>query len=208
MRQPWLIAELGGPLRVLSWSLTRPGFTQARRIVWREVRNADLPVHLNARDWLSGEINRGGFTDAVPLLTSRDIRRFQTARHEVEDVRADAIATVGLSNAERIGQRRAAPEAIGTINIAVRLSTPLGDGAFIEALSLVAQARTTAVLEHGPRLPMGRATGTGTDCIAIAAPPGDTAHAGMHTAIGEAVGRTVLDAVAAGVQDWMQEQGD
>ncbi|MEO1272728.1 MAG: adenosylcobinamide amidohydrolase, partial [Myxococcota bacterium] len=48
-------------------------------------------------------------------------------------------------------------------------------------------------------------TGTGTDCIVLAAPPGHAVYAGLHTAVGEAVGRAVYDAVAAGVRGWMAE---
>lgn len=205
--RPWLIADLERPLRVLSWSLTHPGFVTAQRIVWREVRNADLPPELDAVKWFRHELKQVGQSDAVSFLTSRDVRRYTQQSATVEGCRADAVATVGLSNAECIGHRRTNTFAPGTINIAVRLSTPLTDGALVEAVSLAAQARTAAVMEHGPDLITGRATGTGTDCIAITAPSGDAAHAGMHTATGEALGRAVLDAVSQGVQEWMQDQG-
>ena len=64
--------------------------------------------------------------------------------------------------------------------------------------------RTVAVAELGFRLPTGIATGTGTDCIAVAAPEGDIAFAGMHTAVGVAAGRAVYDAVRAGGAYWMK----
>lgn len=212
LKRPWLVIDLDAPLRVLSWSLTRPGFVTAQHIVWREVRNADLPTDLDAASWFYAELARVGHERAVPFLTSRDIRHYQTATADVAGTRAEAIATVGLSNAERIGQRQGAVTMAGTINIAVKINTPLSDAALLEVLSLTAKARTVAVMEHGPDLPAGRATGTGTDCIAIAAPPGPKLHAGMHTAIGEAVGRAVLHAVTHGVQDWMKDwkntQGD
>lgn len=202
-----MVADLCAPMRVLSWSLTKPGLVTAQHIVWREVRNADLPRDLDATEWFRGELLRIGRADSVAFLTSRDIRKYTTAQVTVDDVCADVVATVGLSNAERIGQRRAPLTFPGTINIAVRVNTQLTDAALIEALSLVAQARTVAVSQHGPDIPTGRATGTGTDCIAVAAPLGDAAHAGMHTATGESVGRAALDAVSQGVQEWMKEQG-
>jgi adenosylcobinamide amidohydrolase len=48
-------------------------------------------------------------------------------------------------------------------------------------------------------------TGTGTDCIAIAAPFGEDPlpYAGKHTAIGEAIGACVHRAVADGISDWL-----
>lgn len=204
---PWLVADLGRPMRVLSWSLNRPGFVTARRIVWREVRNADLPRDLDAGAWFAMELARAGFSDAVGLLTSRSVARHVAATVTVEGVTADCLATVGLSNAERVGTRVAAVEAAGTVNVALALSPGLTEGALVEALSVAAEARTAAVMEHGPLLPAGRATGTGTDCIAVAAPAGEAQHAGLHTAPGEAAGRAVLEAVGRGVRDWMAEFG-
>ena len=204
--RPWLVAELGRPHRILSWSLNRPGYAMAHRVVWREVRNADLPVSLDVRGWFRDELSRAGLPDAVGMLTSRDIARHTLVEARAEDTSAEALATVGLSNAERIGSRiDREGQDWGTINVCAVTDRPLTDGALAEALSLAAAARTAAVMELGPDIGAGRATGTGTDCIAMAAPHGDTAYAGMHTALGEALGRAVYDAVALGVADWMAE---
>lgn len=192
---------------MLSWTLNRPGFATARRIVWREVRDADLHEDLDAGAWLSDELARAGHADAPAFLTSRDVSRFELAEAEVAGVRAACLATVGLGNAERVGARAAGPARAGTINLALVLSEPLAEGALVEALSIAAQARTLAVLEGGPDTRAGRATGTGTDCIAVAAPPGAEIHAGLHTAAGEAAGRAALAAVSRGVRAWMAERG-
>lgn len=205
LERPWLIADLGAPRRVLSWSLNRPGFSEARRIAWREVRNADLSPELDASAWLAAELARARLDDAVCLLTSRDIGASVRAEAVVEGERAEALATVGLGNAERVGSRAIERYAPGTINIAISASAPLSDGAMIEALSLVVEARTLALLEAELALATGLATGTGTDCVALAAPAGDGAHAGKHTAIGEAIGRATLEAVRRGVAGWLAE---
>jgi adenosylcobinamide amidohydrolase len=207
---PWLEFDLGADMQVLSWAVNRPGLVSARRILWREVRNSDLPQDLDVLDWLHGQLAARGALDAVTFLTSRDIRYHHLAEAQVGDARATAIATVGLSNAERIGRRldRAGHD-WGTINIALRLdagqNAGLTDAALIEALSMVAAARTAAVMEAGLDLPSGRATGTGTDCIAVAARAGSIAYAGMHTELGEAAGRAVHDAVSAGAREWMAQ---
>ena len=207
---PWLEFDLGADMQVLSWAVNRPGLVTARRILWREVRNADLPQDLDVLDWLYGQLAARGALDAVTFLTSRHVRYHHIAETEVGAVRATAIATVGLSNAERIGQRidRVGHD-WGTINIALRLDAGLGagltDAALIEALSIAAAARTAAVMEAGMDLPSGRATGTGTDCIAVAARAGTIAYAGMHTELGEAAGRAVHDAVTAGAREWMAQ---
>jgi adenosylcobinamide amidohydrolase len=200
---PWLVAAFPGPRRVLSWSLTRPGFVAADRIAWREVRDADLPPDLDARLWLEGELAAAGLADAVAMMTSRPLIHRRTAVAEAEGARAACLATVGLSNAERAGERRGAAARAGTINLLVALDRPLTDAALLEALALAASARALAVREAE-----GRASGTGTDCIAVAAPPGpDPApYAGMHTALGEAVGRAVFAAVDAGARAWLAER--
>lgn len=205
LSRPWLSMDLQGPHRVLSWSLTRPGFVTADTILWREVRNADLPQDFDVEGWLRAELAARGTPDAVTLLTSRDLDAYEVAGAQVEGVTAQAVATVGLSNAERVGTRldRSGKD-WGTINVALQVSCPLADAALIELVSIVAQARTAAIIEAGHDLPTGRATGTGTDCIAVAAPPGDQPFAGMHTPVGEAAGRAAYRAVKQGVTVWMQ----
>ncbi len=207
LARPWLTVDLATPHRVLNWSLNRPGLVTARRIAWREVRNTDLPPERDADAWLAAELAEAGLADAVCLLTARDIGTLVRDEATAGGVIATALVTAGLANAERVGHRRALPEAVGTINIALVLSTGLTDGAMAEALSLVTEARTTAMLEAGIDLPSGRASGTGTDCIALAAPPGTLAHAGKHTAAGEAIGRATYEAAARAFGDWTARYG-
>ncbi|MBI6628632.1 adenosylcobinamide amidohydrolase [Pontibaca salina] len=205
LHRPWLTFDLGTPHRVLSWAVVNPGLVTARHILWREVRNADLPQGFDAVDWLGQEVRTLGDESAVAMLTSRHLDAFETSSATVEDITARCVATVGLSNAERIGTRldRHGTD-WGTINIAVQLSCPLSAPALIEALSIATEARTAAIIDSGHSLPDGLATGTGTDCIAIAAPPGEGAYAGLHTPQGEALGRATYDAVRAGAQVWME----
>ncbi|MFN3723416.1 MAG: adenosylcobinamide amidohydrolase [Paracoccaceae bacterium] len=213
LNRPWLVADLGVPRRVLSFAPYRSGFVTARHVVWREVRDADLTVDLDVADWFSRDLARQGHAAAVGLLTSRDVGRFVRTQAEVEGQRVACLATVGLGNAEAVGSRRAVNGVgwstdYGTINLLVQIAAGLTEAAQIEALTIVAQARTAAVMACGLRLPDGRqATGTGTDCIAIAADPGPITFAGLHTAVGEAVGRAVHDAVATGAADWVAENG-
>lgn len=124
------------------------------------------------------------------------------------DLWARCIATVGLNNALRVGDPpiSAAPYA-GTINVLLQTSVPLTGLAAIEALSIVAEARTVAVLEGRIQSTVGPgfASGTGTDCIAVASPRGsDTMaslpYAGKHTVLGHLIGAATYRAVALGVQ--------
>jgi adenosylcobinamide amidohydrolase len=206
LTRPWLEFDLGTPHRVLSWSITAPGFVTARRLIWREVRNADLPRDLDVHAWFRDQLDAKGWQDDVAMLTSRDLDAFEVASATVEGLSVTCVATAGLSNGERVGTRldRSGKD-WGTINIGLRIDAALSDGALIEAMSIATQARTTAVIDTGHDLATGRATGTGTDCIAVAARPGDIAYAGLHTALGEAVGRATYDAVRTGAQVWMDK---
>ena len=205
---PWLIANLGAEMRVLSWALNRPGFVTARRIVFREVQNRDLPEDLDPGTWLDAELASANLSDAPSLLTSRAIASYRQATAQAGGAQADCLVTAGLSNAERVGHRRRDIRRFGTINIAVRLSTPLTEAAQIEALTIAAQARTAAVMDAAVTVPGGIATGTGTDCIALAAPPGDTAFAGLHTDVGEALGAAVYRATSDAITDWLRTRPD
>lgn len=212
---PWLVADFGAPLRVLGWAINRPGFARARRVVWREVRGADLRPGLDPAAWIAGELAGRGLGDAPALLTSRPLRHHVLRRAEVGGAVVDCLATVGLSNGERVGTRRQAGQGLwGTINLAARISTPLSEGALVEALSIAVEARTAAVMETAPRPRDAAAgpvaapiTGTGTDCAVVAAPPGAGAYAGLHTPLGEALGRAVYAAVRQGAEDWWAEIG-
>ncbi len=201
--RPWLSFAFGAPARVLSWALHRPGFVTAEAVTWREVRNADLPQDFDVARWMPEAFAARGVAGHVGFLTSRDVTAYVARQVSVGDTQAYCVATTGLSNAEAIGARldRSGKD-WGTINIAVHVSCGMQDAALIEMLSIAASARTAAVMSVGHDLPTGRATGTGTDCIAVAAPEGGALYAGMHTEIGEAVGRAVFEAVAQGARDW------
>lgn len=208
LEHPWMEFDLGAEMQVLSWAMTRHGFTRARRILWREVRNSDLTQEFDVAAWLAGELAARGAGDAVTFLTSRDIRCYTEHTAQVAGTVAHAVATTGLSNAERVGCRmERAPADWGTINVALRLEAAMTEAALLEAMSIAVQARTAAVMDAGLALPAGLATGTGTDCVAVASHGGDRPYAGLHTEIGEAAGRAVYEAVSRGARDWMQTYG-
>lgn len=200
---PFLTARLAAPHRTLGWSLLHPGFAVASDVVWVEVHNKDLGPSIDPQVFLRARLGEAGLPDAVAFMTSRDIRRHQLCMRRVEDVQATCLTTVGLSNGERIGARKPRQHRVGTINTLVHVSVPLTDGAMVEALSIVAQARTAAIVES--RVGLGPSiTGTGTDCIVVASPCRDkpVAFAGLHTAVGEAIGGAVYEATRTGAEQW------
>ena len=201
LSRPWLIAHLPRPLRVLSWAPFRPGFVTATSVRWREVKNADLPLDFDVEGWFEREMST--WPDAVGMLTSRDIGTYRLASATVDGITATCLATVGLSNAEAVGRRRPWHSADwGTINLCTAVDAPLTEAAQLEALSIAVEARTAAVMEAGLTLPTGTATGTGTDCAALACDPGEGRYAGLHTAIGEVIGAATRQAIAEAAADW------
>mgnify|MGYP001229701831 CR=1 FL=1 len=201
-RRPWLVARFDGPCAVLSWSANRPGFVAATKVAC-----LDDPVA-----FLEARLTAAKLRGAVGLMTARDVRRHHFAGATVEDVAVEVLTTVGLTNGERVGQRAADPAAparapVGTINTLVHVSRRLTRGAMIEATSLATQARTLAVIEANVTREGVVVTGTGTDCIVLACPTvGDAdPHAGLHTAVGEAIGRAVLEATREGIVAWLAD---
>jgi len=203
---PHLVVGFNGPHQVLSWAPLHPGLQVASRIAWLEVRNADLPPEVDAFEIIRQRLAPAGLDDSVTLDTTRGISRYQVARATVEDQHVRCIATVGLSNSERVGTRlHQPPPFAGTINLLVHIGQSLTEGAMLEAMSIATEARTAAVIDSGIARGGLAVTGTGTDCVAVAAPLGDEPlqYAGKHTALGEATGAAVYRAVADGIKDWL-----
>lgn len=194
-------------MRILSWAPHNPGFVSSDHVTWREVGDADLTEDFDALAWFTKSLKARGFDHSVGLITSRDVSKYRLETAYSGRFSASCLATVGLTNAERVGARLSPKNTHpGTINLLVATDAALSDTALIELTSIATQARTAAVIDHGPDLRTGRATGTGTDCIAVAARPGSETFAGLHTEVAEAVGAAVYAAISGGVIAWMAEQ--
>jgi adenosylcobinamide amidohydrolase len=208
----WLSVDLCQPHSVLSWAVLGGGKTAARTVVWHRVAGSDLPPHVDPKAYFEEQLGRRFERGpCVGFLTSAPLATFVEMRRELDGLWARCVATVGLSNALTIGDlptgRTSSP---GTINILVQVAVPLSENSALEALSLVAEARTLAVLEGQVRSTAGNsiASGTGTDCIAIASPlampeeGAPAAYAGKHTALGHLIGACASEAISRGVRDW------
>ncbi len=205
-RSPWLIVDLGEVMQVLSWAPHRGGLVSCRRVVWREVRDADLTPDLDVPSWLADELQAADLGDAVGLLTSRGLVHHHRSDATIGSASVACVATVGLGNAERVGRRvDAGPTNVGTINVLATVRPGLSETALVEAVAIAAEAKTAAIVDACRALPTGLATGTGTDCIVIAAPKDDTSYAGKHTDIGEALGGAVYRAVSDGASEWISQ---
>lgn len=152
------------------------------------------------------------------MLTGANLDRFTDIEKQEGNLAARCVATVGIGNSLRVEYPVRREKQVGTINLLCVLSTCLTKEAFLEALSIATEARTAAVMDSGIRsietgLP---ATGTGTDCIVIAAPVGSIKnepleYVGKHTLLGSLIGQSVFEAVRLGIeqckQDSLNEKG-
>lgn len=212
LRPPLLTVRFREAQRIASWAIVGGGLRTGFTVAWLGVHNADLPPSLDPAAFLGEQLLRADLQDAVGLLTSRDLGAYVVHEARHGHVSARCVATVGLGNALRAGDPPTASIATGTINLLCHVSVPLADTASLEALALAAEARTLAVLEaHMPSSASGRpATGTGTDCIAVASPSVTGGHAqryaGKHTAVGHVIGAAVHGAVRRGAAAWLAEQ--
>jgi adenosylcobinamide amidohydrolase len=210
-RRPILALRFAEPQRMLSWSISRPGFATAPSVAWFEVTDADLPIDCDPVKILTDRLARENLADAVGLMTACDVRAYRAYGETVDGVTATVVTTVGLGNGEFVGRRRFAPRPdgaphAGTINTFVHVSVPLCDEALVEMIAIAAQARTVAVLETTLRRGSEVVTGTGSDCIVVASPPGGTVrYAGLHTAVGEAVGAAVMQVTRGAASRWFQD---
>ena len=104
---PFLTARFAAPQRTLGWSLLHPGFAVVADVVWVEVRNSDLGLSVDPQAFLKARLAEAGLPHAMAFMTSRDIRRHHFCQRRVEAVEAACLTTVGLSNGERVGSRKA-----------------------------------------------------------------------------------------------------
>jgi adenosylcobinamide amidohydrolase len=205
----WLEVDLSCPHDTFGWTLIGGGRRQAQSVFWHSVSGADLPLEVDARQLFEDRRKqRAGDSDGVGFLTGCSLAEFVERRCDRGKLSARCIATVGLRNALRIGDPPS-PDCISphTINILLQTSCALSECASLEALSLVAEARTLAVLEGQIPSGAGRslATGTGTDCIVVASPlpsnnEPEVAFVGKHTEIGHLIGSCVYEAVGHGIR--------
>lgn len=205
---PWLVAEFETDQRMLSWSITHPGFCENKRVAWLEVRNADLSPNIDAQEYMHTMLDKNRLRGAVGLMTSRHIEHHHFVERVQGFVKAQCLITLGLGNGAHVGfpdgQRSFAK--VGTINSLCAVNVPLSDGAMIEASSIATQARTAALMDYyRENLPeVQPVTGTGTDCIVIACPKeaSHTMFSGLHTNVGKALGEAIYKAALEACTVW------
>jgi adenosylcobinamide amidohydrolase len=206
----WLVVRFSAPQRTVSWAIVGGGLRRAQTVAWLRVFETELRPPVNAQRFLRSRLRAAGIPDAVGLLTSRDLASNVDTTRRFGDWSARCIATVGLGNALRAGDLPGPAGKIGTINLLCQVSAPLSLEALLEGLALAAEARALAVREAAlpSQLSGEPASGTGTDCIVLAAPEGKepTRYVGKHTVVGHLIGAVVYEATHRGAEQWKEER--
>jgi ABC-type multidrug transport system fused ATPase/permease subunit len=106
------------------------------------------------------------------MITSRDLGDFVSKPHvRVESRPLSRHRGPHECRARGLPPCHGSPTRPGTINLAVITDAPLGDTALIELSSIATQARTAAVMDHGPDLAKGAPRAPGP-IASPSAPPG------------------------------------
>lgn len=203
------ILRLAEPHESLGLAVLGGGLATTRTVSIHAIRNAELGVDVDPLELARRLEHERVGESGVVLLTSRTLAEVDVATASDGGCEALALATVGLGNALRVGDSSGPIELPGTINVVVRVDVPLTLQARLEALTLIAEARTAAMVEAGVRSMRsgGLATGTGTDAIVLLSPRGAACaeYAGKHTPVGAALGAAALAAVRRGIERWRRE---
>lgn len=204
IRDRTLVIQLPALSRVLSWAPLGGGFVEARTLFNHQVRTDEYPAE-EPDTFLRDVAQRLGLIQpVVGLMTGVMMERLVRRLIQQDGVTLECFATVGLSNALAVGDPATYEEQPGTINLIVAVDRPLTCAALVEAVEIVTEARVRALYAAGVKSTISgeRATGTGTDCIAVACPREGPPYryCGKHTLLGELLGRVVSEAMMAGLQ--------
>jgi adenosylcobinamide hydrolase len=204
IRERTLVIALPEPYRVLSWAPLGGGLGEARTLLNHQVRTDEHPTQ-NPEAFLRTLAERFGLkTPLVGLMTGVKMERLVRRVERCNPFTLECFATVGLSNALAVGDPATYEERPGTINLIVVINYPLTTAALVEAVEITTEAKVCALYTTGVKSTVSGAlaTGTGTDCVAIACPRSEPAYqyCGKHTRLGEFLGRVVYEAVIKGLE--------
>lgn len=204
VRDRTLIISFPESYRTLSWAPFNGGFCQARSVINHQIRIDDYPTE-EPELFLSKLAHRlDAVEPTVGLMTGVLMDRLARQTIRTQGLLLECFATVGVSNALAVGDPATYEEKPGTINIIALVNRPLTDAALVEAVGIVTEAKSRALFEANAKSTVSEnvATGTGTDCVAVACPNGTPLlqYCGKHTLLGELLGRVTYDAVMQGLR--------
>lgn len=217
MTEPFVIREerdafvisFAAPTRVLSWAVLNGGMCYAQHIINHHVRGDDLRFCAQPDEWLGHAAAALGLQGkVVAMATVVPMKNLVQASLSSSAAAVSCFATVGCGNALSVGDPTVLPgdetqgAPLHTINMIVAVQPGLSDQATVEAIQIATEGRVRALYEAAIQSSVSslRATGTGTDCIAVVSlDDARSAYCGKHTQVGELIGRAAYEAVKTGL---------
>ncbi len=199
------------PKRFLSWAIVGGGESIGSDIYWAKVHEKELPLHLDPIEVLKRRMKNDDI-EGIGLMTSAKIEDPSVSFFEKSGIQVKCLSTVGMGNALCVGDPARNYPRVGTINMILSVNCALSMNARLEAMSIMSEARTLAVLEN--KIPSTKSeklsTGTGTDCIVLASEVEgiEQIYSGKHTILGELIGKAVHESVDRGIKKWVQGQNE
>ncbi|RTR02485.1 hypothetical protein EKG36_12345 [Halomonas nitroreducens] len=189
------------PLRTLSSALVGPGLGWSRDFCNFHVDKgyAGRAPRADLLAWLAER--RLDAAGCVAMMTAVPLAHLALEEADAGERTVLAAVTAGVGNAVDItAPVQGDPRLVaGTINLLVFIDGHLGDGALVNAALSASEAKVRALDACGVRDPHAGtpATGTSTDCLAIAATQrgAPTPYAGSGTRLGRAIGGAVFRAI-------------
>ncbi len=186
---PLIVWRCPTPMRAIASSPHGGGLGIRRWVV-----NAQVPSSYGRRDperhLAKLAVSLGLPGRGVGMLTAADVRAYRSAT----DGGVEALATVGLGHPTlAAAPDEAAPASlVGTINVVAVLPERLSDGALVNAVATLTEAKSQALHDLGLR-----ATGTATDACCVLCPDDGRAHAfgGPRSVWGARLARAVHRAI-------------
>ena len=208
-----VIVSFSAPARTLSWAVLNGGFCHAHHIINYHVSGNNALFCAQPGPWLERAASAFGLRGkVVAMATAVEMKQLVRVSMESGIARVTCFATVGCGNALSVADPASvmiegpAPS-LHTINIILAVQPGLTDTAMVEAVQIATEGRVRALYENGIKSCQSSllATGTGTDCVAIASlGDGVESYCGKHTKLGELIGLAAYTAINKGLaQGWI-----
>jgi adenosylcobinamide amidohydrolase len=204
-----LVISFAAPSRVLSWAVLNGGMCYADHVMNHHVLGNDARFCAQPKQWLKDAAEALGLQGkVVAMATAVSMKKLVQASLSSTAAAVACFATVGCGNALSVGdptlqaadETQAAP--LHTINMVVTVQPGLSDEAMVEAIQIATEGRVRALYDAAIQSSVSslRATGTGTDCIAVVSlDDARSPYCGKHTQLGDLIGRAAYQAVKTGL---------
>lgn len=208
LKDKTLVVRLPESWQTLSWAPFNGGLNTSSTIF---IHHLNQFAEEDLNQIFRTQVERLGLPeDSAGLVTGAKTEHFSEAFLTANNLWVHTVSTLGLSNARAVGDEADLfPQgSAGTINLIVATNALPDLEGRLEAVHTATMAKAVALAEAGIRSEKSGkpATGTGTDCIVISS-SGEIKenYCGMHTALGEIMGKAVKQVVSQCIKRWQED---